>query len=117
MVLGRACFSLAHEFGTRIRGKVVQLRSTDSQILVDFADIVEICMGCSSISRFPTKSEWNCHENVRKNAFHHVLLLLTPKIPLRDVYGWYMVLKNLIGTRIVQIWRKDPKIETFFREN
>lgn len=110
----RACFPLAHEFGARIRGKVIQLRSTDSQILVDLGDIVEICMGCSDFRLFPTKSEWNCHENVRKTSFHHVLLLFTPKTPFRELYGWHMLLKYIDGTRIVQIWRKDPKNGTFY---
>ena len=109
----RACFPLAHEFGARLRGKVVQLRSTDSQILVDFADIVEICVGCSDFRHFPTKSEWNCHENVRKTSFHHVLLLFTPKYRSGSCTGDICFFKNVNGTRIVRIWRKDPENGTF----
>ena len=35
------------------------------------------------------------------------------KTPFRSLYGCHMLLNKVNGTRIVQIWRKDPEIETF----
>ena len=113
----RAWFPLAHEFGARIRGKVVQLRSTDYQILADFADIVEICVGSSDFRRFPTKSEWNCHENVRKTSFHHVLVLFTQKYRSGSCTGDICCLKTLMGQGLSGFGARIPKTGPFVYEN
>ena len=66
-----------YDFRARLGGKVVQLRSTDSPNLVDFADILEICVGCSDFHHFPSNLGGIVKKLYEKNKFHHFLILFT----------------------------------------
>ena len=90
---------------------MVQLRSTDSPNLVDFADILEICVGCSDCHHFPSNLGGIVKKLYEKKQVSSLFDIIYLKIPFRGLYGCDMVLNDINGARIVQIWRKDPEKE------
>ena len=69
--------------------------------------------GMFGLSSFSHQIWVELSRNCTKKCVSSCFVVIYPKIPFRDLYGCHMVLKNVNGARIVQIWRKDPQIETF----
>ena len=87
-----------------------RIGSKDSPKLMDFAGIVEICLGCSDFHHFSTNLSGIVKKLYEKNVFAVFCVYFSKN----TIPGRLRVQYNVTGTRIVQIvqiWRKDPQKE------